>query len=117
MYREAQQQLSHALKQFLTERFGVSDANIVLEQPPKIELGEFATPLAFELAKRLRKAPRQIAQEIGENLTLPAGFEKPEVAGAGYLNFRLAREQAAKAVLKSLASPAARAVFAAGGVE
>ena len=99
MYREAQQQLSHALKQFLTERFGVSDANIVLEQPPKIELGEFATPIAFELAKRLRKAPRHIAQEIAENFTVPDGFEKPEVAGAGYLNFRLAREQAAKSVL------------------
>ena len=37
---------------------------IVIEQPPKVEFGEYALPLAFELAKKLRKAPRKIAEEI-----------------------------------------------------
>ena len=37
---------------------------IVLEYPPNRDLGDLGTPVAFELARRLRKAPRVIAQEI-----------------------------------------------------
>ena len=37
---------------------------VVLEYPPSRELGDLGTPVAFELARRLRKAPRAIAQEI-----------------------------------------------------
>ena len=37
---------------------------VVLEYPPNRELGDLGTPVAFELARRLRKAPRAIAQEI-----------------------------------------------------
>ncbi len=72
---------------------------MVLEQPPRIELGEFATPVAFDLAKKLRKAPRQIAGEIAERLPELAGFQRPEIAGAGYLNFKLEREAAARLLL------------------
>jgi arginyl-tRNA synthetase len=59
---------------------------IVLERPPKIEMGEAASPVCFELAKRLKKAPRQIAQEIQNALPPVAGIAKLEVAGGGYLN-------------------------------
>ena len=34
-------------------------------------MGEFALPLSFELAKRLRKPPRKIAEEIVAELPLP----------------------------------------------
>jgi len=64
---------------------------IVLERPPKIELGEAASPVCFELAKRLKKAPRQIAQEIQNALPAVPGIAKLEVAGAGYLNAYLDR--------------------------
>ena len=37
---------------------------VPIEYPPNRELGDLGTPVAFELAKRLRKAPRAIAQEI-----------------------------------------------------
>ena len=59
-------------------------------------MGEFALPLSFELAKQLRKAPRKIAEEIVAELPLPEGFEKLEVAGAGYINARLKRDVAAQ---------------------
>src|SRR5258707_6475474 len=49
-------------------------------------MGEAASPVCFELAKRLKKAPRQIAEEIQNALTVVPGIEKLEVAGAGYLN-------------------------------
>ena len=59
-------------------------------------MGEFALPFSFELAKRLRKAPRKIAEEIVAELPVPEGFEKFEVAGAGYINARLKRDVAAQ---------------------
>ncbi len=83
---------------FLREKYQIELANVVIEQPPKVEMGEFALPLAFELAKRLRKAPRKIAEEIVAALPLPEGFEKLEVAGAGYINARLKRDLAARAL-------------------
>jgi arginyl-tRNA synthetase len=58
----------------------------VLERPPKIEMGEVASPVCFELAKRLKRAPRQIAQEIQNALPPVPGLARIEVAGAGYLN-------------------------------
>ena len=59
---------------------------IVLERPPKIEMGEAASPVCFELAKRLKKAPRLIAQEIANGLGVVEGIARVEVAGGGYLN-------------------------------
>src|ERR1700675_63393 len=69
----------------MREKYGVELA-IVLERPPKIEMGEAASPVCFELAKRLKKAPRMIAQEIANGLGKVEGIAKLEVAGGGYLN-------------------------------
>ena len=71
-------------------------------------MGEFATPVCFELAKKLRRAPRQLAQEIAAALTPPQGFARIEAAGAGYLNFYI--DRAAAAV--QLARPATRPIAA-----
>src|SRR5260370_28764793 len=49
-------------------------------------MGEAASPICFELAKRLKRAPRQIAQEIANGLGRVEGIAKVEVAGGGYLN-------------------------------
>ena len=68
------------------EALGGAVPNIVLERPPKIEMGEAASPVAFELAKRLKKAPRMIAQDIAAGLGTVPGIARLEVAGAGYLN-------------------------------
>src|SRR5437016_9860111 len=68
---------------------------VVVEQPPAVELGEYALPLAFELAKKLRKPPRKIAEEIVAGIDVPEGFEKLEVAGAGYINAKVDRAEVA----------------------
>ncbi len=96
MYLEQQKKLANRVRAFLREKYQIELANVVIEQPPKVEMGEFALPLSFELAKRLRKSPRKIAEEIVAELPLPDGFEKLEVAGAGYINARLKREIAAR---------------------
>jgi arginyl-tRNA synthetase len=49
-------------------------------------MGEAASPVCFELAKRLKRAPRQIAQEIQNALPPIPGIARIDVAGAGYLN-------------------------------
>ena len=66
-------------------------ATIPLEIPPDLKFGELATPIAFELARKLHKAPRIIAQEFVAALTGLEGFAGFEVAGAGYINARLDR--------------------------
>src|SRR5882762_4235910 len=76
--------------------------NIVVEQPPKIEFGEYALPIAFELARRLRKAPRKIAEEIVAGVGTIPGFDKFEVAGAGYINVRVRRAELAVALAADL---------------
>jgi len=52
------------MKDYLRSAYQIEVDSVVIEQPPKVELGEYALPLAFELAKKLRKAPRKIADEI-----------------------------------------------------
>src|SRR5690348_18025166 len=49
-------------------------------------MGESASPLCFELAKRLKKPPRALAQEIANSLPPIEGIARVEVAGGGYLN-------------------------------
>jgi arginyl-tRNA synthetase len=64
---------------------------IVLEYPPNRELGDLGTPLAFELARRLRKAPRAIAQEVAGAFGAVPGVRQVAAAPNGYLNVFLER--------------------------
>jgi arginyl-tRNA synthetase len=98
VYLELQNRLIAHVRAFLKQKYEIELANIVVEQPPKIELGEFALPVSFELARRLRKAPRKIAEEIVAEMTAPVGFAGFEVAGGGYINARLERTSAARMV-------------------
>ena len=102
MYRTIQQSLLARLQAILLAKYDVTIATLAVEQPPNIALGEVALPVAFELAKRLRKAPRVIAAELAAELTavLPEleGVASVEVAGAGYLNIRLNRAAVAKEI-------------------
>jgi arginyl-tRNA synthetase len=85
VYLEITTRLRDALAKHIRAKYGV-ELPIVLERPPKIEMGEAASPVCFELAKRLKRAPRQIAQEIQNALPPVPGIARLEVAGAGYLN-------------------------------
>ena len=86
MYLTLSNRLRAALARYIQENYKIS-LDIVLDRPPKIEMGEAASPVCFELAKRLKKAPRIIAQEIANGLGEIEGVARVEVAGAGYLNF------------------------------
>ena len=85
MYQTLTNKLREALAAHIREKYGV-ELPVTLSQPPKIEMGEAASPICFELAKRLKRAPRQIAQEIAASLGKIEGIQRVEVAGGGYLN-------------------------------
>ena len=85
----------------LRELYQIEPENIAIEQPPEIKFGEYALPVAFELARKLRKAPRKIAEELVGALGSVEGFSGFEVAGAGYINARLDRSAAVQAIAAS----------------
>jgi arginyl-tRNA synthetase len=85
VYLTLSNRLREALAKHIRGKYGVELA-VVLKRPPKIEMGEAASPVCFELAKRLKRAPRQIAQEIANGLGPVEGIARVEVAGGGYLN-------------------------------
>ncbi|HEY1306563.1 MAG TPA: arginine--tRNA ligase [Vicinamibacterales bacterium] len=64
---------------------------LTLEYPPNRDLGDLGTPVAFELARRLRKAPRAIAQEIAGAFGTLDGIRDIAAAPNGYLNVFLER--------------------------
>ena len=91
MYRDLQQRLAAHTIHVVQQLYGVTLERVAVESPPSVLLGDFALPLAFELAKRLRKAPRAIAQELTAQLATMPGIADVQVAGAGYLNVRVDR--------------------------
>src|SRR6202048_333826 len=104
MYRTLQQALLGRIQAILLAKYDITLTQLAVEQPPTIALGELALPVAFELAKRLRKAPRAIAAELALELNAELaagqaelkGISSVEGAGAGYLNFRLDRATAVR---------------------
>ncbi len=95
LYRDLELRLSQHIRDFVRRTYDLDLPRIVVEQPPRVELGEYALPLAFELVKELRKAPRKIAEEIVNGIGPIEGFDKFEVAGAGYINARVNRKELA----------------------
>ena len=65
--------------------------SLVIEYPPNRDLGDLGTPVAFELARRLRKPPRAIAQQIAETFGTLDGVVRVVAAPNGYLNVFLER--------------------------
>jgi arginyl-tRNA synthetase len=69
---------------------GVEDPEVQLERPRDPSHGDLATNVALTLASRLGRPPRKIAEEIAARIPAgSAGVESVEVAGPGFLNFRL----------------------------
>ncbi len=72
--------------------------------PPRIELGELALPVAFDLARKLKRPPKLIAEELAQSAQRIPGVWKVDVAGGGYLNFHLDRGALALKLNESIAN-------------
>jgi arginyl-tRNA synthetase len=86
--------LRAALAAQLSAQYGIGPGDqpaIAIDYAPSRALGDLAVPVAFELARRLRKAPRAIAQDLAAGLGAVPGFARIEAAPNGYLNCYLDR--------------------------
>ena len=90
MYKSLDDRIRKALRHHIHERYHV-DVPVVTERPPRLNMGEVASPVCFELAKRLKKPPRALAQEIANSIKPIEGVARMEVAGGGYLNAFIGR--------------------------
>jgi len=65
-----------------------ADVPIVLERPKQADHGDFSSNIALQLAKSLKTNPRQLATSLASRISADL-LEKAEVAGPGFINFRL----------------------------
>jgi arginyl-tRNA synthetase len=65
-----------------------ADVPIVLERPKQADHGDFSSNIALQLAKSLKTNPRQLATSLASRIRFDL-LEKAEVAGPGFINFRL----------------------------
>jgi arginyl-tRNA synthetase len=85
------EQLTETLRSRVLALFGHAADRVILQAPPKLSMGDLATPLALELAKALKRKPREIAETLSKDIKLPMFVQSVTVEGAGYLNFRFDR--------------------------
>jgi arginyl-tRNA synthetase len=91
LYRYLEQRLAQSIVEFLRSHYPAAVLpKVVVEQPPKVELGDFAIPL-FPFAKPLRIAPLKIAEVVRAEVGPIDGIAELQVAPPGYLNVKIDR--------------------------
>jgi len=95
--QDIKQQLEFALQTALLD-LGIGDADIVVQEVPEGKSGDYGSPVAFTLARRLRANPAVIARDIASRTVLPTGIASIETVGP-YINFEVERSTFAPAVL------------------
>ncbi|MBP7742175.1 MAG: arginine--tRNA ligase [Aliarcobacter sp.] len=90
--------MQNLVKEFIEKTLQTS---VVLEKPKDISFGHYATPVAFSLAKELKKSPMIIADELVLKFENSSMFEKVE-AVKGFVNFKLSKSFLQSLVDKAL---------------
>ena len=93
---------------------GAQAPAIVLERPKQAGHGDYACAVALQLARTLKRPPREIATQLAAALPASPQIEKTEVAGAGFINLFLTRSFKQQAVNRVLAAGAAYGASTAG---
>ncbi|MFQ6069963.1 MAG: arginine--tRNA ligase [Candidatus Aminicenantales bacterium] len=89
---ELKKYLSEKIYERLKDKYPLSPEEITLTYPPDHRLGDFALTFPFELSKKIKTSPRQVAGEAISYLARLQGVEKVEIAGPGYINLFLEKE-------------------------
>ncbi len=90
MFHQLEKSILAAFARLVAERFA-GDVPVLSEQPKQTSFGELSLPVAFQLARPLRKAPKAIAQEIVDAAGAIDGVAGFEIAGNGFINVRFDR--------------------------
>jgi arginyl-tRNA synthetase len=99
LYRHLERRLAQSIVETLERRHsGVTLPRAVIEQPPNVELGDFAIP-TFPFAKPLRSAPLKIGEAIRNEIGAIEGIAEMQVAPPGYLNVKIDRAWLAAALV------------------
>jgi arginyl-tRNA synthetase len=98
LYRYLEHRLAQRVRECLQQTHpGVGLPSVVVERPPKVELGDFAIPI-FPFAKPLRSAPLKIAEAVRSDIGRIEGIAELQVAPPGYLNVKIDRTWMATAL-------------------
>jgi len=92
--------LTHALAKVAPQQPG---SLISLERPKQAQHGDFSCPAAMQLARVLKRNPRELALELIAALPASDWLERAEVAGSGFINLRV-RASAKQHIVKTVLS-------------
>jgi arginyl-tRNA synthetase len=108
MILTVEHQVHEAITAAITRQYHVEAPPFSIEVPPTRALGDLAVPVAFQLARALRKAPRAIAQElVGGGVGPIEGVTSIVAAPNGYLNLFLDRAHYLKPRVRAQVAAAA----------
>lgn len=105
MFHLFEKRIAESVSEYVQGRYGL-ETPVTLESPKQSSFGELAIPIAFQLARQLKQAPRKIADGFIEEIGPVEGVASLEVAGNGYINVRLNRGEYAEAILRGAAGTA-----------
>jgi arginyl-tRNA synthetase len=105
MILDLQSRLSQAVRAAAQTALGAELGPVSFQYPPRLELGDLALTAPFDLAKTLRRKPREIAFVLAGELARASLVRKAEVAGGGYVNLFLDRPEVVREIHAHLACP------------
>ena len=85
--------LKQDILRILNERYSAEPDRMEIAYTPDISMGDLALAFPLQMAKTLKRPPREIAQEIAPLLEGLEGVARSEIAGPGYINLYLDRER------------------------
>ncbi len=106
MILEIQNSLSDSVRAAALAAFDVPLGAISFQYPPRAEHGDLAVTAPFDLARTLRRKPREVADRLSGDLAGANGVRKAEVAGGGYVNVFLKRGPLLRGLHARLTAPA-----------
>ncbi|MBQ2666816.1 arginine--tRNA ligase [Methanobrevibacter sp.] len=101
MYFEIEKQAIDAINKALDQYDVEVDRNFRLDFPPNPNLGDLASTIAFELTKKLRTSPPEVAKDLVEKIEVPKIFSKVQNFGP-YVNFFINYDEFAKLLLEKV---------------
>jgi len=101
-----QARLADAVRAAARSAFGAELGEVGFQYPPRLELGDLALTAPFDLARTLRRKPRDIAERLAAELGRVAGVRRTEVAAGGYVNLFLDRAAFVRELYAAVRRPA-----------
>lgn len=86
------------------DRCGASGAAVQLEHPADLAHGDYASSAALQYAKQLSLSPRALAEKLVESMGSIDGVSHVEIAGPGFINFRISPQELGQSLQKAIDS-------------